>query len=97
MAELELRNIPDKKERAAIGKKARSIYEPLRTQLEETHWGQYIAINVENGDYAIAEDDITAARSIRAKYPGVLPFTIRIGYKAVIHFGGTGVRDGKKS
>jgi hypothetical protein len=94
MATISTKNLPSREERREIGNKARAIYEPLREQLEKNHWGEFISINVENSDYVVASDDVKAARAIKAKYPGIIPFTIRIGYKAVVHFGGTGVSDG---
>ncbi len=97
MTTVTTKNLPSREERREIGKKARAIYEPLREQLEKNHWGEFISINVENGDYVVAPDDVKAARAIKAKYPGIIPFTIRIGYKAVVHFGGTGVSDGVRS
>lgn len=88
------KKFPTKEERAKVGKAADAIYAPLREQLERDHWGDYISINVDNGDYAIAPDDLEAVQTIKTQYPGIIPFTIRIGYKAVVHFGGIGVSDG---
>ena len=91
METLAVNRLPDKKERARIGKAAERIYEPMRERLEREHWGEYISINVDNGDYAIAPEHLAAVSAIKVKYPGIVPVTIRIGYKAVVHFGGTGV------
>jgi hypothetical protein len=91
------KKLPSKEERAKVGKAADAIYEPLRERLEREHWGDYIAINVDNGDYALAPDDLEATKAIKTKYPGNIPVVIRIGYKAVVHFGGTGVSDGIRS
>jgi hypothetical protein len=88
------KKLPTKEERAKVGKIADAIYEPLRERLEREHWGDYIAINVDNGDYAIAPDDLEATQALKTKYPRIIPAVIRIGYKAVVHFGGTGVSDG---
>jgi hypothetical protein len=90
------KNLPSREERAEIGKKARAIYEPLREQLEREHWGEYITINVDNGDYAVAPEHKEAVKIMRAKYPGVLFYTFRIGYRAVFHFRGLGAADGKR-
>jgi hypothetical protein len=97
MATLSIRNLPNKAERAEIGKAARSIYESLQKTLEKDHWGEYIAINVKSGDYAISTSHEDAAKRMYAKYPGEIPFIIRIGYRAVYHFGGSGLNDGKRS
>jgi len=64
--------------------------------LEKDHWGEYITINVDNGDYAIAPEHREALKKMRAKYPGILFYTIRIGYRAVFHFRGLGATDGQR-
>ncbi len=79
-----------------IGKSAQAIYEPLRAQLEKDHWGEYVTINVENGDYAIAPEHRDALKKMRTKYPGILFYTFRIGYRAVFHFRGLGATDGQR-
>jgi hypothetical protein len=96
MATVTTKNLPSQEERAEIGKKAQAIYEPLRAQLEKDHWGEYITINVENGDYVVAAEHREALKRMRAKYPGVLFYTIRIGYRAVFHFRGLGATDGQR-
>jgi len=88
------KKLPNKEERRKIGQAADAIYAPLREQLERERWGDYIAINVDNGDYVVAPDDLEASQAVKARYPRIIPVVIRIGYKAVVHFGGTGVSDG---
>ncbi|MFQ5632891.1 MAG: hypothetical protein ACE5I1_29330 [bacterium] len=94
MPTISTKNLPRREERAEIGKRARAIYKPLREQLEKDHWGEFITINVENGDYAVAAEHEQALEIMRAKYPDILFFTIRIGYRAVFHFRGLGATDG---
>lgn len=96
MTAVTTKNLPSREERAEIGKKAQTIYEPLREKLEKNHWGEYITINVDNGDYAIAPAHKEAIKKMRTKYPEVLFYTIRIGYRAVFHFRGLGATDGKR-
>jgi hypothetical protein len=96
METLAIRNLPNKAERAQIGKSARAIYQSLSEALERDHWGEYVAINFKNGDYIVSADQENAAKQMHAKYPGELPFIIRIGYRAVYHFGGSGLKDGKR-
>lgn len=96
MATINLKNLPSREARREIGKKARAIYEPLREQLEKEHWGEYLTINVDNGDYAVAPQHKEAVKIMRAKYPSVLFYTFRIGYRAVFHFRGLGATDGKR-
>jgi hypothetical protein len=80
------RKFPTKEERRKIGQAADEIYAPLREQLERERWGDYIAINVDNGDYAVAADDLEAVLTLKTKRPGIIPVVIRIGYRAVYHF-----------
>jgi hypothetical protein len=80
----------------AYGDAAEKIYAPLRPELEAKHWGEYIAIFPVNGDYAIGRTLDAADKKLRKKYPDVAFFTIRIGYRAVVHFGGRGASDGKR-
>ncbi|MGH7595896.1 MAG: hypothetical protein ACREOI_06060 [bacterium] len=96
MATISTKNLPSREERREIGKKARAFYEPLREKLEKEHWGEYITIHPDNGDYAISPVHWDAVKEMRTKYPGVLFYTIRIGYRAVGHFGGRGASDGKR-
>jgi hypothetical protein len=94
MATISTKNLPSREERREIGNKARALYEPLREQLEKDHWGEYITINTNNGDYAVAPEHEEAVAKMRVKYPGQLFFTIRIGYRAIAHFRGLGATDG---
>jgi len=96
MTTITTKNLPSREERAEIGRKAKAIYEPLREKLETEHWGEYITIHPEIGDYAISPNHWDAVKEMRAKYPEVLFFTIRIGYRAVVHFGGRGASDGRR-
>ncbi|MGH7597800.1 MAG: hypothetical protein ACREOI_15730 [bacterium] len=97
MEALTVDRLPSRQEIDAYGDTAEKIYAPLRRKLEAEHWGKYITIYPVNGDYAIGRTLHAAANKMRKKYPGVAFFTIRIGYQAVGHFGGSGASDGKRS
>ena len=96
MTTITTKNLPSQEERAEIGRKAKAFYEPLREQMEKEHWGEYITIDTDNGDYVVAPDRRTAVEKMRAQYPGRLFFLIRVGYRAVFHFRGLGINDGKR-
>jgi hypothetical protein len=87
--------VPTQREIDAYGEAAEKIYEPLRKKLETGHWGEYITIHPLNGDYAVAPMHRAAVEEMRRKYPGVAFFTFRVGYQAVVHFGGSGAVDGR--
>ncbi len=96
MATITTKNLPNREERAEIGRKAKAFYEPLREQMEKEHWGDYITIHPEIGDYAVSSNHRQAVTEMRAKYSNVLFYTIRIGYRALGHFGGRGASDGRR-
>jgi hypothetical protein len=97
MASPNVKHLPTREHRDTLSKKARAFYEQMRDQLEKEHWGEYITIHPETGDYAISPNHWDAVNQMRATYPGVLFYTIRIGYRAFAHFGGRGLSDGRRS
>ncbi len=72
------------------------IYErEIRPQLEAAHRGEYIAIDVESGSWAIAGDTRTAAEHLRAKQPDAVDvWLLRIGHRALATIGGGSLRSG---
>ena len=47
--------------------------------LEPAHNGKAVAINVENGDYMVAESPKEARALLHAKYPGIVSMSRTIG------------------
>src|SRR5205814_4581842 len=74
-----------------IDQQGQEIYENrLREQLEtEENIGKILAIDVETGEYAIAEDPLAAGRQLLARRPDAAIYALRIGYDAVYALGGT--------
>ena len=81
--ETEKIRIVDKNEHVEKGKK---IYEKIKDKLEPVHRGEFVAIEVDTGDYFMGKDLIEADRKARVKYPDAVFFLARIGYRAVWHF-----------
>ena len=79
---------------AEIARLGKEIYErDIRRQVESEHHGEYVAIDVDSGDWAIAGDLRAAAKSLRARRPeAVHVWLLRVGYRALHHFGGRPVR-----
>jgi hypothetical protein len=73
---------------SAVIDAAKSLYDSqLRTKLEATGLGRYIAIEPESGDYFLADSLDAAVDAALDKYPDRLTHTIRIGHVAAIHLG----------
>jgi hypothetical protein len=75
-----------------ISERGERIYaESLRSQVEtEKTIDRIISIDIETGDYEFSEagDLLTGAMRLQAKHPTTAIYGKRIGYNAVLSFGG---------
>lgn len=78
-------------ELAQLGKE---IYErDIQQLVEADHFGEYVAIDVETGDWAIANNESDAADRLRAMRPGAVDVLMeRIGHRALRSFGARSLR-----
>lgn len=79
-----------KHERSEFGTRAHAIYDAeLRHQLAPHEHGRYLALEVETGDYAIADSFGGANAKLRERHPLPIKFFVfRIGYPAAVKAGG---------
>ena len=64
------------------------IYESqVRQQVEEGNHGKIVAIDIETGDFEVADDSLSAAKQLLKRLPEAQIFGIRIGHRAVHRFG----------
>ena len=73
-----------------FSKRAHAIYDAeLRHKLEPHEHGRYLALEVETGDYAIADRFRDANAKLRERHPlPALFYTFRIGYPGALKLGG---------
>jgi hypothetical protein len=65
------------------------IYErTIRTQVEATHYGKVVAIDIETGAYAVDDTALAAARRLRAQYPDAVVWFVRVGHRVLHRIGG---------
>lgn len=65
------------------------IYErDIRPQVEATHYGKIVAIDVDSGDYAIGDTAVAAAERLLERRPDADPWAVRVGYRTLRSFGG---------
>jgi hypothetical protein len=65
------------------------IYEQqIRQRVESGKLGRVVAIDVDSGDFELAEDTLTASHGLLGRHPDAQIWCVRIGYPAVHHFGG---------
>ena len=74
-----------------IDRLGESIYESkLRKKVTtKDNIGKLLSIDVETGDYEIADDLLVSGQKLRARNPDALMYGVRIGYNAVLAVGGT--------
>ena len=69
------------------------IYErDIRPQVEADHHGEVVAIDVDSGDYAIADTALAAADALRERRPVLDVWVVRVGYPTLRTFGGSSLR-----
>lgn len=79
--------------RDEIARLGKEIYErDIRPQVEADHHGKVVAIDVNSGDYAIADTASVAAKRLRAQRPDAGVWLMRVGYRTLRHFGGSSLR-----
>lgn len=69
-------------------RRGEEIYEQqVRPQVEAENVGKIVAIDIETGDYAVAESVLSASNNLLARLPDAQIWCVRIGYSAVHRFG----------
>jgi len=69
--------------------RGRSLYETnLRAQLEPEHFGEFLILNVDTGEYEIDRDDVAASRRARLRFADAPLLTLRIGHTTAFRLGG---------
>ena len=71
-----------------VARRDDEIYErTIRAQVEATHHGKVVAIDIETGAYAVDDNALAAARRLRAQYPEAEVWFVRVGHRALHHIG----------
>ncbi len=74
-----------KEETARIGQKRyRQEVQPF---VEAAHQGEFVAIDIESGDYALDKDDFTATEKLLASQPDAQIWLMRVGHPAARRMG----------
>jgi hypothetical protein len=53
----------------------------------EVHKGKMLALDIDSGQYAFADDSITAFDCLKAKVPNATVYVLRIGFPTAVHMG----------
>jgi hypothetical protein len=71
-----------------MARRGKELYEQqVQAQVEAGNLGRIVAIDVESGAFQIGETPLEACHSLLAKLPDAQIWCVRIGHRAVYHFG----------
>ena len=69
------------------------IYErDIKRQVEGSHHGKIVAIDVNSGDYATGDTVSAASKRLRKRRPDADIWSVRVGYRTLRNFGGLPLR-----
>lgn len=71
-----------------IARRGQAMYESrIRPHVEQDHFGKFLVLDVDSGEYEIDADHLAASDRAAAKHPDAPLFAIRIGYRAAGRIG----------
>jgi peptide subunit release factor RF-3 len=71
-----------------LARRGQELYESqIRQQVEAGNEGKIVAIDIETGEFEVGDTVMTATDQLFERQPDAQPWTLRIGYSAVYHFG----------
>ena len=93
-AETPARERRPKEETARLGDE---IYRrDVKAQVEACHDGEYVAIDVDSGHWAVAESELAASDCLLAQSPDAIDvWLLRVGFRAAASIGGGSLRRGE--
>ena len=85
---------PTRRPREEVARLGKEIYErDILPQIEADHFGEYVAIDVDSGNWAVADREIAALERLRtARASAVNVLMERVGYRALRSFGAGSLR-----
>lgn len=71
-----------------LARHGQELYESrVQQQVEAGNKGKIVAIDIETGNFEVAEHVLPATNRLFEKNPDAQPWVIRVGHRAVYHFG----------
>jgi hypothetical protein len=71
-----------------LARRGQALYEAsIRQQIESGNIGKIVAIDIETGAFEIDENVVPATNRLFERHPAAQPWLIRVGHRAVDHFG----------
>lgn len=72
-----------------IARRGEEIYErDLRARVEPVRRGEFLVIDVQTGDYEVAEEDLDASERLLERRPDAMLYGVLVGEEAAYRIGG---------
>ena len=86
--------MPTRRPREEAARLGKEIYKrDILPQIEADHFGEYVAIDVDSGNWAVADNEIAAMERLRSARPSAANVLMeRVGYRALRSFGAGSLR-----
>jgi len=70
-----------------------AMYESaVKPHLKPADEGRFVAVDIETGEYEIADDLLEASDKLHARLPQAQPWVVRVGSRYVLRIGGSSLR-----
>ena len=87
---------PNSKWAEEIGARGEAIYqEHIKHLVDPLHYGEFVIIDVDSGDYEIDRRDAAATRRLLKRRPGAITYGVRVGFRTAYKMGGRFLRTRK--
>jgi len=71
-----------------LARRGQALYASgIQQQVEAGNEGKIVAIDIETGGFEVDENVVPATNRLFERHPNAQPWVIRIGHRAVDHFG----------
>ncbi|MEX2140716.1 MAG: hypothetical protein WD894_15750 [Pirellulales bacterium] len=71
-----------------VVRRGQDLYERnIRARVEPENKGKMLAIDVDSGEYSLADDSLTALDQIKAKSPDASVYILRVGFPTAVKIG----------
>ncbi len=71
-----------------IAMRGEELYQQkIRDEVETANKGKYLVVDIDTGDYAIADEDLVATDRLLSKRPNATVYGLRIGFPAAYRIG----------
>jgi len=71
-----------------IVQRGQTLYDQqVRAQVEATHKGKYLVLDIETGEYEMDTSEVAALKRAKAKNPGAALYILRVGYSTAYRVG----------